>query len=204
MSQRNQIWHRPPVLYTEPTRQLNSARCSASRHAGPNLQSFVCLSSAPVSKRASSPFFHGYSDLKGPDTMVVGQVRQSISASFARNFHVSPLGRHPLACPPGALVRRRAICLFFHRCSDGQDYKASPMGQVRQSNSAAFARKARLPPCTGEVHNKTLRDGPRQQRGTGSPHNLHTRARPGSHGKDSEQRPPPPLQHGANAGAFSG
>ena len=88
-------------------------------------------------------------------------------------------------------------------CSDGQDHLALPVGQVRQYKSAEFARKAGLPPCTGEVHDKRLRDGPRQQRGTGSPHNLHTRARPGSHGKDSEQRPPPPLQRGANAGAFS-
>ena len=77
------------------------------------------------------------------------------------------------------------------------------MGQVRQSNSAAFARKAGLPPYTGEVHDKRLQDGPRQQRGTDSPHNLHTRARPGSHGQHSELLPPPPLQHGANAGAFS-
>ena len=78
------------------------------------------------------------------------------------------------------------------------------MGQVRQSNSAAFARNGRFPPDTGEVLDERLRDGPRQQRGTESPHNLHTRARPGSHGKHSEQRPPPPLQRGANAGAFSG
>ena len=68
------------------------------------------------------------------------------------------------------------------------------MGQVRQSNSAVFARKVWFLPYTGEVLDERLRDGPRQQRGTENPHNLHTRARPGNHGKDSKQRPPPPLR----------